>query len=158
MVLVGILVMVKDDLHSFDNNHIQGMLVGVASALLFAVRNLLQKYNYADVSADGLILHQTLAVAFMLLLFIDVPAVRSLHFDDWGLLLLLGVISTAMAHSLLSYSLKHLPAKSIAMISCLQPLFATLVAWLVLAEVPSLAVVMGGLIIVSVALYESKNK
>lgn len=158
VVLIGVFVMVKDDLQTFDNAAVQGVFWGVISAFLFAMRNLLQKYYYPAVSSDRLMLHQVIAISFMLLLFIDYPAVGDLSRDDWLTLLLLGMVSTAMGHTLLSYSLKHLPAKSIAMISCLQPIFATLFAWLLLQETPAVSVLTGGAIIVSVALYESVKR
>lgn len=158
VVLLGVFVMVKDDLQTFDNAAVQGVFWGVISAFLFAMRNLLQKYYYPAVSSDRLMLHQVIAVSFMLLLFVDYPAVSELSSSDWLTLLLLGIVSTAMGHTLLSYSLKHLPAKSIAMISCLQPIFATLFAWLLLQETPSVSVLTGGAIIVSVALYESVKR
>lgn len=158
VVLAGVILMVKEDIHQLDSSMVQGVMWGVISAFLFSLRNLLQKYFYADVAADRLMLHQVIAIAFMLIWFVDYPAVIEFEAGDWLMLLLLGAISTATAHTLLSFSLKHLPAKSIAMISCLQPLFATLFAWLLLAESPSQEVILGGLIIVSVALYESIKK
>lgn len=158
MVLLGVFVMVKDDVQAFDNAMVQGVFWGVISAFLFAMRNLLQKYYYPAVPSDRLMLHQVIAVSFMLLLFVDYPAVSELSGGDWLTLLLLGMVSTAMGHTLLSYSLKHLPAKSIAMISCLQPIFATLFAWLLLQETPAFSVLAGGAIIVSVALYESVKR
>jgi len=158
LVLLGVLLMVKDDFQQFDSSAMQGVFWGVISAFLFSIRNLLQKYHHPAVSSDGLILHQVIAIAVMLLMFVDFSAVSSLAAKDWLLLMLLGAVSTAAAHSLLSYSLKHLEAKSVAMISCLQPLFATLFAWLLLNEVPTQSIVLGGLIIVSVALYESIKK
>jgi len=155
VVFSGIAIMVGDDLNQFDSAAMQGAFWGVISALLFSIRNLLQKYNHPDVASDSLILHQVIAIACMLVLFVDVDAVQSLKRNDWLLLLILGAISTAMAHSLLSFSLKHIPAKSIAMISCLQPLAAAGFAWLILNEEPTIGIIIGGLIIVSVAFYES---
>lgn len=158
VVLLGVFFMVKDDLHQLDGSVVQGVFWGVVSAFLFAWRNLLQKYYYADVSSDRLMLHQVLAIAVMLVVFVDVSAVDAFTSQDWLMLLLLGAISTATAHTLLSYCLKQLAAKSVAMISCLQPLFATLFAWLLLDEIPGQNILLGGLIIVSVALYESLKK
>ena len=157
-VIIGIFIMVMDDFNQFDNSSVQGVLWGVLSAVLFSIRNLLQKYYYSSVSSDSLIMYQVLAISFMLIIFIDYSSVSELDLQGWGLLILLGVVSTATAHSLLSYSLKHLEAKSVAMISCLQPLFATFFAWLLLDEKPTVSIVMGGLIIISVALYESIKK
>ena len=158
VVLFGVYMMVSDDLHSFNSNTVQGVIWGVVSAFLFSLRNLLQKYYYPEVSSDRLMLHQVIAISIMLLLFVDYPNVVLLDTGDWLTLVLLGVISTAMGHTLLSYSLKHLAAKSIAMISCLQPFFATIFAWIILNEVPTNSVLLGGVIIVSVALYESLKK
>ncbi|MDH5485520.1 MAG: DMT family transporter [Gammaproteobacteria bacterium] len=155
VVLIGIFMMVKDDMHAFDSDIVQGVFWGVSSAFLFALRNVMQKYYYPGISADRLMMHQVIAISFMLALFVEYPAVVQMGAGDWLTLLLLGVISTATAHTLLAYSLKHLPAKSIAMISCLQPFFATLFAWLLLNEEPGRSVLIGGVIIVSVALYES---
>ncbi len=157
-VLLAVLIMVEDDLNRFDSNAMHGVFWGVVSAFLFSVRNLLQKHNHSSVPSDALIFHQTIAIAIMLLVFIDTSAVASLAINDWVLLVLLGAISTATAHSLLSYALKHLPARSIAMISCLQPLFAAGFAWMLLDEVPTAGIVIGGLIIISVAFYESIKK
>ncbi|RDH84455.1 MAG: EamA family transporter [endosymbiont of Galathealinum brachiosum] len=155
VVFAGVMIMVGDDINQFDSAAVQGVFWGVISAFLFSLRNLLQKYKHSTVSSDGLILHQVIAISIMLLMFVDVDATASLEINDWLLLILLGGISTATAHSLLSYSLKHLPAKSIAMISCLQPLSAAAFAWLIIGEIPTKGVVIGGLIIVSVAFYES---
>jgi len=155
IVFAGILIMLGDDLDQFDSSSMQGVFWGVISAFLFSIRNLLQKYNHSGVSSDGLILHQVIAISFMLLIFVDVDAVAEFELNDWLLLVVLGAISTAAAHSLLAYSLKHLAAKSIAMISCLQPLSAAFFAWIILDEEPTAGIIIGGLVIVSVAFYES---
>ena len=158
VVLLGVFIMLGDKIAVFDSDIAQGVFWGVISAFLFALRNLLQKYYYPEVSSDSLMMHQVLAVAIMLLVFVDYPSTLSLTVNDWLTLLLLGVISTATAHTLLTYSLKFLAAKSVAMISCLQPFIATLFAWLILSEEPADTVLLGGCIIVSVALYESFKK
>lgn len=155
IVLFGVYIMLGDKMTAFDSDIVQGVFWGVVSAFLFALRNLLQKYYYPEVSADRLMMHQVVAVSIMLVVFVDYPSAINLTTNDWLSLLLLGTISTAAAHTLLSYSLKHLVAKSVAMISCLQPFIATLFAWLILSEEPTNAVLLGGCIIVSVALYES---
>jgi len=158
IVLLGVYIMLGDKITSFDSDAAQGVFWGVISAFLFSLRNVLQKYYYPEVSSDRLMMHQVVAVSIMLLMFVDYPSAMDLTVNDWLTLLLLGTISTAVAHTLLSYSLKHLAAKSVAMISCLQPFIATLFAWLILNEVPANSVLLGGSIIVSVALYESLKK
>ncbi len=155
LVFVGIIIMVGEDITQLNSNTLQGAIWGVFSACLFALRNVLQKYKFQQVSSDGLILYQVITIALMLFVFIDFDSIDSLELNDWLLIILLGAVSTAMAHSLFSFSLKHIPAKSVSMIACLQPPFAALFAWLVLNEMPGHGVLIGGLIIVSVAFYES---
>ncbi len=155
LVFVGIIIMVGENVTQLNSNTFQGAMWGVLSACLFALRNVLQKYKFQRVSPDGLILYQVITIALMLFIFIDFDSIGRLELNDWLLIVLLGAVSTAMAHSLFSFSLKHIPAKSVSMIACLQPPFAALFAWLLLNEVPGYGVLIGGFIIVSVALYES---
>ncbi len=115
-----------------------GCFLGVVSAVLFSIRNLSQKYHFRTVPSDRLMFHQVLTIALMLIPFVAVRDAAALSFPHWGSLLALGLLSTATAHTLYSYSLKLLAAKSVALIGCLQPLVAAVLAWLVLQEIPSL--------------------
>jgi drug/metabolite transporter (DMT)-like permease len=158
MTLVGLAVMVIQGRGAAGGSITLGVLWGVLSALLFALRNLLQKYRFSQVSSDSLMFHQVVAVAVMLALFVDYPRVCALTGVDVLKLVLLGIFSTAAAHTLLVYSLKQLPAKTVALISCLQPVIAALLAWYVVQEVPAPAVLLGGGMVLSVAAYESVQK
>lgn len=155
VVLSGVAVMVCRDLHDPGGSVVQGVIFGVVSALLFSLRNLLQKYRYADVPSDCLMFYQVIAIGLMLLPFIDTSAVAAMQMPDWGILLLQGILSTATAHSLLTWSLKLRPAGSVALIGCLQPPVAALLALLVIGEVPQWPVIVGGAMILAVAAYES---
>lgn len=167
LVFVGIALMVVDDVSAFfvppesgeggvDTSFmLQGALWGVLSAVLFAFRNTAQKYFYADISSAKLMLYQVLAIAVMLSPFSSMEDGVNMPQKGWLNILALGVISTAAAHTFLSLSLKRLPAKSVAMISCLTPLVGGTLAWLFLGEVPSFTIFAGGALILAVACYES---
>jgi len=155
LVLTGIILMVSDKPLTLNSNTLQGVLWGVLSALLFASRNVIQKYYFADVSSDKLMLHQMLAIILLLVVFLDVSSMSNLSNNSWAAIAALGLITTAGAHTLLVISYKRLPAKTVAMISCLQPVIAALLGWVFISERPSLFIVIGGAIILSVALYES---
>lgn len=157
-VLSGIAIMVSHDLSDIRGSVVKGVFWGVVSALLFSFRNLIQKYHFSSIPSDRLMFHQVLTIALMLVPFVDTPEISSLTTANWGTLLLLGVFSTATAHTLLSYSLKQLAAKSVALIGCLQPLLAAIFAWIVLVEIPQISVAIGGVLILSVAMYESVKK
>ncbi|WP_350636509.1 EamA family transporter, partial [Pseudoalteromonas sp. GW168-MNA-CIBAN-0100] len=52
-------------------------------------------------------------------------------------------------------SLKHLSAATAGLIACLQPLYGTLLAIIILHERPSIATFIGGALIVSAACFET---
>ncbi|MDA3903381.1 MAG: DMT family transporter [Desulfuromusa sp.] len=158
IMFAGLVVMVGQDLNDLQGPVAQGVLWGVFSALLFALRNLFQKYHFNHVTSDSLMFHQVVSVALMLAVFVDYPAVRLLAAADFFKLVLLGILSTAVAHTLLSFSLKQLSAKSTAIISCMQPVIATLLAWYVVKEMPGASILIGGGLVLSVAAYESMQK
>jgi drug/metabolite transporter (DMT)-like permease len=157
-VLAGLTIMVGSDLTDFQQPVTLGVLSGTISALLFALRNLFQKYRFDEETSDSLMFHQVVAVALMLALFIDFPRVEDLETASFIKVFLLGIFSTATAHTLLTYSLKQLPAKTVALIQCLQPLIAAVLAWLVVGEIPGLSVLIGRSVILSVSAYESVQK
>ncbi|NOQ42647.1 MAG: EamA family transporter [Desulfuromusa sp.] len=158
IMLTGLAVMVSQNLSDLQEPVMQGVFWGVFSAVLFALRNLFQKYHFNNVASDSLMFHQVVAVSLMLAMFVDYPQVRVLAAVDFLKLVLLGIFSTAVAHTLLVFSLKQLSAKSVALISCLQPVIAVLLGWYVVKEVPELSVLIGGGLVLSVAAYESVQK
>lgn len=158
VALAGLAVMLLQKSPGPQVAILNGVLWGVISALLFSLRNLYQKYYYSQYSSDSLMFHQVLAVGLMLLPFVDYSSVATMEVTGFLKIVLLGVFSTATAHTLLVYSLKQLPAKSVALISCLQPVIAAGLAWLVIHERPGAMTLVGGGMVLAVAIYESIPK
>ena len=155
ILFLGLLIMAGSKLLEPQSNLLQGIAWGVFSAVLFVLRNLSQKYHFAHISSDRLMLHQLIAIFIMLLPFLDVEASLSMDYKSWIAMLVLGVLTTAVAHTIVVASYKKLPAKTVAMLSCLQPPIGAVLAWWLLGEVLSLNIIIGGGLILSVALYES---
>ena len=147
--------MTLDGLDHPSNAALQGALWGLVSAFFFSIRNILQKYRYAHIPSGTLMFHQVVIVALSLLFFIDFPKVANLTLNNWALIIALGLLCSAGAHTLLALSLKGLPAKSVALISCLQPVIGSSLAWIILQESISLPVFIGGSVVISVAAFES---
>lgn len=166
-MLLGVLIMVAPDIlsakptsnnvHQPTNNLLAGAAWGVCSACLFAIRNTLQKHYFEHTASSTLMAHQLIAVIVLIIPFADYPRIQTLPVKGWGLVILLGIFSTALAHTLLSKALKLMPAKSVAMIGCLAPVFGALLAWGVLGEKPGLSVFIGGAIIIGISLNESRR-
>ncbi len=151
-VLFGIYLLVPE--FSLSNETTLGILWGVLSALFFALRNIVQGHYFKAYTARHSLFYQTL-VTFIVLLpfsFEVIPAVTNIQ---WGQLLILGVFFTAVPHILFAFSLLNLKAKTVSLVACVQVVYATIFAALLLSEWPQLSTVVGGLIVVSVAMYES---
>lgn len=151
-VFLGIYMMVPE--FSYDNATFQGMFWGVLSALFFALRNTIHGRFFAHHSAHHALFYQTITVMLVLLPFSieRAPEVSNLQ---WQQLLLLGILFTALPHTLFAHSLLHLKAKTASLVACTQVVYATLFAALLLHEWPTLGTAIGGTIIVSTAIYES---
>ena len=152
VVLFGIYLLVPA--FSLDNQTTQGVLWGVLSAFLFALRNILQGRYFSTYPARHALFYQTLSVMLILLPFAGgvIPAVSS---TQWLQLLMLGVFFTALPHTLFANSLLHLSAKTVSLIGCMQVVYGAMFAAIFLAEWPTWSTVAGGLIVISAAAYET---
>lgn len=151
----GVIILTLDGLGKQVNTPLIGAAWGVLSAFTFSLRNIIQKYQFPDVPSGTLIFHQVVLTAGLLVFFVDFPEVTKMTTTDWLLILALGVFCSSLAHTLVSTALKHLPAKSVAQIGCIQPVLGAIWAWWILDETLSLSVMIGGAIILCVALWES---
>ena len=78
--------------------------------------------------------------------------------SDWGYLLLLGIIFTGIAHTLFINSMKSLKAQTASLIASLEPVYGIILAWIILHEIPTLKMLLGGALILGVAFYATVRK
>lgn len=152
IVMIGIFLLIPEI--SFGNQVTLGIATGVLSALFFALRNILHKNYFSHYSGPHTMLYQTLVACLMLCLFVEVPPMDVTD-ADWLLILLVGVIFTAMPHALFASSLRHLSATTAGLISCLQPLYGSVLAFFLLSERVNMWTIIGGLLVISAALFET---
>jgi drug/metabolite transporter (DMT)-like permease len=111
----------------------EGALIGLLSALCFALFSIGAQRLAHSVNAIALSLYQNGAVALLLL-----PALafapRPPQGGDWLALAGLGVVATALMHQLYFYALRRLPAAVCGGFIALEPVYAILFAALLFAE------------------------
>lgn len=151
-VLFGIYLIVPD--FSLDNSVTIGVISGVFSAFMMALRNIMQRRYFSAYAASHALFYQTIVVALVLYFFSD-TAVAAIDETQWWQLLLLGVAFTALPHTLFANALLHLKAKTVSLIACVQVVYAAIFAAVILGEWLTWNVVAGGLIVLSAAMYES---
>jgi len=152
VVLFGIYLLVPE--FSLSNETTLGIFWGVLSALFFALRNIVQGHYLKGYTARHSLFYQTL-VTFIVLLPFSFEVIPQVTTTQWEQLLILGIFFTAIPHTLFAFSLLNLKAKTVSLVACIQVVYATIFAALLLGEWAELSTVVGGLIVLSAAMYES---
>jgi drug/metabolite transporter (DMT)-like permease len=148
IALAGVVILVPN----FDpgNRATQGVLWGIASGLTFAILSLLNRKYVRRHSSLTIALYQDLFAAVALLPFV-VSEWPVFTLTDVLLLGVLGVLCTAVAHSLFIAGLHGIKAGTASMIACLEPVYGAILAAVFLDEVPSVRTILGGVILLGVA-------
>lgn len=154
VVLVGIYMIVPD--FSLNNDVTLGVSVGVFSAFLYAMRNLLHRQYFSHYSGAKAMAYQIAVICPCLIWFIS-DEVIAMDMHVAVLLLLLGTVFTALPHALIAASLKHLRATTFSLVACMQPFYGVVFAIVLLNEAPTWQTLIGGILVVSAAVYETVN-
>jgi drug/metabolite transporter (DMT)-like permease len=140
VVLLGIALIVPDV--SLDNDVTLGVIVGVFSAFLYAIRNLWHRNYFSHYSGAKAMAWQTLIICPTLVFFVSDDLVL-IDTNTLWLLVALGTFFTAVPHAMVASSLKHLRAKTFSII--------------LINEQPTWQTLVGGLLVISAAVYETIN-
>ena len=137
-----------------NNSVTLGVLIGILSGLSFAVLQMFNRKYVQTYSGKLITFYQTGVAAIILL-----PAVS---FGNGGFspsnilqLIVLGVLCTAVAHSLFVSGLRSAKVRTASIIAGLEPVYGIIAAMLFLHEIPSLKEICGGSIILMVAVWVS---
>jgi drug/metabolite transporter (DMT)-like permease len=151
IVSIGVLFIIPE--FSFQSKSIAGILFGLLSAFLYALRNVLQKKYLVSRSGTIVMFYQILVVAISLFFFLT-PSSIQVSGKSLVWLTVLGVLLTALPHTLYIKSLMTLKATTVSVINSLQPVYAVIFAMMILQERPAARTLIGGSIIFLASLYE----
>ena len=136
------------------NNTTQGVLWGLLAASSFAVLALFNRHYVRRYTSLLVAFWQQGTAAIVLLPSLLVYA-QPITAGDLLLLALLGVVFTAVAHTLFINGLGSVKAQTASLIASLEPVYGILFAALLLSELPAPRTLLGGAIILGVVLYSS---
>ena len=77
---------------------------------------------------------------------------------ELGLLLFLGIATTALAHTIFINSLKHISAGLAGIIASMESVYGIIIALAVLGEVPSAREIIGAVIIIGAVVFAQTRK
>lgn len=154
---LGVVVMVPE--FNLSNRIFLGLAWGILSGLSFALLAIINRILSPGHSSLVLAFYQdSLAMIFLLPLFLSRPGPQRLGIGNIGLILFLGLVCTAGAHTIFIRGLRFIEARLSSLISSLEPVYGIIFGYLFLGELPDFRTVAGGLLILaSVAIISWKS-
>jgi drug/metabolite transporter (DMT)-like permease len=151
LVLPGVYLLVPS--MSLNDTTTQGVAWGVLAGATFALLSVGNRWlgrNYTSVTIS---LYQEIVAALALLpaLWLT-PLAAPLTIRQALLLIALGLVCTALAHTLFIAGMRSAPAQLASLLACLEPVWGILFALALLGETPGVRVLLGGAIIVAATL------
>jgi drug/metabolite transporter (DMT)-like permease len=139
---------------TFDLNNTAtlGTAWGLLAGLTFAVLSIWNRRLTSTYPSPLISLYQDGVAALVLLptLIFARPA-HGLGLGDVVLLLILGVVCTALAHTLFIEGMRTITAQTASVVAALEPVWGILFALVLLREVPTVRTLIGGVLIVGAA-------
>lgn len=143
-----------------------GLFLGILSGLSFALLVLVNRTIMQTTTPPELAFWQNAFAAIVLMPFAPWQLIISLPPMTWVGLIIMGVIFTALSHTLFMYSLSKLSALLAAITSTLEPVYGIILAAILLGETVSQNELLGIITILSTTLFmtilqtksESSNK
>lgn len=142
--VIGVFLIIPS--FGLDNSTFVGVLWGLLSSITFAVLTILNRKLTQHFSSLLIAFYQDFFAMLFLLPFYFVlrPALNT---NDILLLCVLGVFCTAGSHTLFIKGMKRIKAQTASMIHFLEPVYGIIFAFFLLHEIPSLRIILGGIII-----------
>ena len=154
IILIGVLITIPE--FSLENQVFAGILTGIISALSYAVLTILNKRLAEKYGGTVTAFYEQATAAVLLLPFVIGAKIRP-SVSDLALLLFLGVVTTALAHTLFISSLKALPAQIAGICSSMETVYGILFALILLGEIPTLREIIGAIVIVGAVIFAQKK-
>lgn len=152
VAFTGILLVIPK--FELGNTLTQGVLWGILSGFTYAILSMLNKKCVQDYSGSVICFYEQLIATIVLLpsYFLLKPIFNS---KDILLLILLGVIFTAAAHSIFISGLKNVKTQTAGIISSLEPVYGIIFAVFFLNEIPNFREILGGILILITVIYST---
>lgn len=153
LVMLGGVACIMDDF-SLEGSMTQGVLWGLLSAFTYALLSLANRKFSSGYPASLVSFYEQATATVVLLpaLFVLKPSFTAL---DIGMLAIMGIVFTAIAHTLFIGGLRTVKVRTAGIITGLESVYGIVAALLFLGEIPGIREIVGGAIILAVALYST---
>ncbi|MCP4746986.1 MAG: DMT family transporter [Desulfobacteraceae bacterium] len=146
LIMAGLVVVAWPD--DLNNARCAGVLWGIVSGGLFAALSMFNRRIVRRFNAITIACFQNTAACLVMLPVAFFLESWRLSLSDLLLLVILGVVCTALAHTLFIFSLTVVRAQLAGIVTALEPVYGICFAFLLLGEKPSIVVLLGGALII----------
>ena len=162
--LIGVILLMSDITSLYSPEFLFGNILVLSSSIIWGLYSVLgKKIQNKEKETSNVELKFTMVSSFIaaspvlivLIFSPELPAfLTGYTLDSWVWILFMGAISTGLGLYLFFYGLKHVVevSKGISL-AFLKPIFATILAFIILSEVPSITLIISiGLVVISILL------
>ncbi len=152
ITFIGVLFVVPK--FELGNGMTQGAIWGIISGFTYAILSMLNRKYVKEYSGMVIAFYEQAIATVILLPFLFFQRLEFRPLDIF-LLLILGVVFTAIAHSLFINGLKNIKTQIAGIISSLEPVYGILLAAILLKEIATIRELLGGIIILGTVFYST---
>ena len=146
ITLLGIIFILDPTTFSFDSNQTIGNLIALGSGFFYSAMALTAKPVLKTKSGYYVAFWQNIIISLMFILFLKVNPVSAIS-TNWWQLGIIGILSTGIAFILFMEGVRKVKAQKIFIVTALEPLAGTVLALILLAEIPSILTIAGAILI-----------
>src|SRR5579859_1058307 len=151
LVLPGVVLLVPS--LSLANSTTAGVCWGILAGASFALLSVTNRWLGRSYPSLVISLYQDGVAALVLLPTLLIVPLRGLFtLRDLAILLALGVVCTALAHTLFIEAMRGVTAQLASLFAALEPVWGILFAFVLLGEIPASRTLIGGVIIIGATL------
>ncbi|MFL2944578.1 MAG: DMT family transporter [Candidatus Poseidoniales archaeon] len=148
LALSGIIILFGGDLLQ-DPGNFQGNLLAFVSGILAGLYYLGGRKHRKKISLPtyAFIVYLSSAVAMWIVVLIQGLEYQKISNSEFQLFFLMALVPTLLGHTMQNWALAFLPAYVISITLLVEPIGSGILAWLIFDEIPSLGVLVGGVIV-----------
>lgn len=151
LVLIGIYILAPE--MNLESSHVQGILLGLLSALCYSLRILILKQHVVNYNGTMLMMYQLLILTIVLAPFLYIMDTSGIK-TQFPYVIILALVTTAIGHSMFVHSLKYFTSSTATIMTSALPVYGIIIAYFFLSEIPNKNVFIGGLLILSTVIIE----
>jgi drug/metabolite transporter (DMT)-like permease len=157
LVAFGLLLLVPE--YTWASHTVRGLAWGVLSGFTFALLTVRTRKLAPDRWSSEMALWQNAfaAVCVLPIVLWQGGVGGALDARELAKIALLGVVCTALAHTLYTASLARLPASLVAVCAALEPVYGIVLALWLLNEIPDVRTIAGAVLLVVAAIVASRR-